>query len=152
MRDSSISILLIGEKVQHCSELLWWLDDRGLPCEYAEFYEDACSRISRRQFDLVISEYQLPDRTAFPLLDVLAGSRATLFFSRALAIDFLWLLMLDRGRRCFGTPVVRSNNLHGAFDRILQNIENTRELERLAEELTATPFLQSRKELILEGR
>jgi CheY-like chemotaxis protein len=143
MRDSPISILLVGEKVQRCAELHRWLHNRGLWSEYAEFYRDACSRISRRQFDLVISEYQLPDRTALPLLDMVAGSPATLFFSRALTTDFLWLLMLDRGRRCVGAPTVRSSNLHGALDRVLHAIGNTRELERLADELTSTPFLHS---------
>jgi CheY-like chemotaxis protein len=143
MRDSPISILLVGEKVQQCAELHRWLHSRGLWCEYAEFYRDACSRISRRQFDLVISEYQLPDRTALPLLDMLAGSPATLFFSRALTTHFLWLLMLDRGRRCVGAPAVRSSNLHGALDRVLHAIGNTRELESLADELTSIPFLHS---------
>jgi hypothetical protein len=84
MRDNSISMLLVGENVNRCPELHWWADNRELWCEYTEFYHEACNRISRRQFDLVISEYQLPDRTAFPLLDVLAGSPATLFFSEPL--------------------------------------------------------------------
>jgi hypothetical protein len=143
MRHNSISVLLVGQTVQRCPELHCWLDNRELRYEYAEFYHDTRSRISRRQFDLVISEYQLPDRTAFPLLDVLAGSPATLFFSRALATDFLWLLMLDRGRRCVGAPVVRSSNLHGALDQAWHAIGNTSELERLADELTSAPFLHS---------
>ena len=72
MRHNSISMLLVGQTVQRCRELHWWLDNRELRYEYAEFCNDARSRISRTQFDLVISEYQLPDRTALPLLDVLA--------------------------------------------------------------------------------
>jgi CheY-like chemotaxis protein len=143
MSNNSISMLLVGQNVQRCPELHWWLDNRELRCEYAESCHDACSRISRRQFDLVISEYQLPDRTAFPLLDVLAGSPATLFFSRTLATDFLWLRMLDRGRRCVGAPVVRSSNLHAALDQALHAIGHTRELERFADEFTSTPFLHS---------
>src|ERR1700740_1900023 len=143
MRGSPISILLVGKKVQHCTELHRWLHNRGLWCEYAEFYRDACSWISRRQFDLVISEYQLPDRTAFPLLDVLAGSPAAVFFSRVLTTDSLWLLMLDRGRRCVGAPAVRSSNLQGALDRVLHRLGNTPAPEPLADELTSTPFLHS---------
>jgi len=118
MRNGSISILLVGENLQRCPELHRWLDNQRLLCECAASYQGACSRTSRRQFDLVISEYQLPDRTAFPLLDLLAGSPATLFFSRALENDFLWLLMLDRGRQASST--VRStafctpSRLHGS--------------------------------------
>ena len=122
MRGGSISILLMGENLQHCAELHRWLDNQRLRCECAASYRGGCSRISRRQFDLVISEYQLPDRTAFPLLDLLAGSPATLFFSRALENDFLWVLMLDRGRRCIGAPIVRSSKLHGALDSVLYTI------------------------------
>jgi hypothetical protein len=143
MSNNSISMLLVGQNVQRCPELRWWLDNRELRREYAESCHDACSRVSRRQYDLVISEYQLPDRTAFPLLDVLAGSPATLFFSRTLATDFLWLRMLDRGRRCVGAPVVRSSNLHGALDQALHAIGHTREVERFADEFTSTPFLHS---------
>lgn len=141
MRDGSILILLVGENLQRCSELHRWLYNRDLQCDYSRLYQDACRQISHRQFDLVISEYRLPDRSAFPLLDMLAGSPATLFFSRALKNDFLWLRMLDRGRRCVGAPVVRLSNLHGALDAVLQSIENTRELESLADELISTPFL-----------
>jgi CheY-like chemotaxis protein len=138
-----ISILLVGENLQRCTELHRWLDNQRLRCECAASYQGAYSRISRRQFDLVISEHQLPDRAAFPLLDLLAGSPTTLFFSQALDNDFLWLLMLDRGRRCIGAPIVRSSNLHGALDRVLYTIETARELEDLADELTSTPFLDS---------
>ena len=143
MRNGSISILLVGENLQRCPELHRWLDHQRLLCECVASYQGACSRTSRRQFDLVISEYQLPDRTAFPLLDLLAGSPSTVFFSRALENDFLWLLMLDRGRRCIGAPIVRSSKLHGALDSVLYTIETTRELEDLADELTSTPFLDS---------
>jgi CheY-like chemotaxis protein len=143
MRDGSICILLVGENLQRCPELHRWLHNWELGCDYARLYQDACNHLSQTQFDLVISEYQLPDRTAFPLLDVLAGSPTTLFFSRALKNDFLWLLMLDRGRRRVGAPVVRLSNLHGALDRVLQNIENTRGLQSLADALTSTPFLHS---------
>ena len=140
MRGGSISILLVGENLQRCPELHRWLDSQRLLCECAASYQGACSRISRMRFDLVFSEYHLPDRSAFPLLDVLAGSPATLFFARALKNDFLWLLMLDRGRRCVGTRVVRSSNIHGVLDGALLAIENTRGLESLAHELTSTPF------------
>jgi len=135
-----ISVFLIGKNLWGCAELHRWLDNRESRCEYSTRYHDACSRISRMRFDLVFSEYHLPDRSAFPLLDVLAGSPATLFFARALKNDFLWLLMLDRGRRCVGTRVVRSSNIHGVLDGALLAIENTRGLESLAHELTSTPF------------
>jgi hypothetical protein len=75
--------------------------------------------ISWTQFDLVLSQYQLPDRTAFPLLEWLAGSSATLLFSVRVENGFLWLKMLDRGQRCVGAPALRSNALAAALDQAL---------------------------------
>ena len=142
MRDGSVLVLVVGENLQRCVELHRWVGGRGLRHEYASCYRDACDRLSRRPFDLVLSEYQLPDRSAFPLLDMLVGSPATLFFSRVVEADSLWLMMLDRGRRCGGAPVVRSNELHGTLDNSLRAIEDARESERLADELCASPFEQ----------
>ena len=68
----------------------------------AQSYRDAFNLVSHTQFDLVLSQYQLPDRTAFPLLDWLVGSSATLFFSTRVEKGFLWLQMLERGKRCVG--------------------------------------------------
>ena len=89
MRNDFTRILLVGENLQRCLELRGWLDDREYPCEFSESFQEALRRRSQKQFELVISEYQLPDRSAFPMLDLLAGTPTTLFFSRALATDFL---------------------------------------------------------------
>ena len=143
MRINSTEILLVGESLLRCPELLGWLDDRGCTSEFSASFQDAVRRTSRKQFDLVISEYQLPDRSAFPMLDLLAGSGTTLFSSRALAADFLWLLMLDRGRRSIGSPVLRSHNLRGALDRVLNTLEGKSEAENLAHELSYSPFVDA---------
>jgi DNA replication protein DnaC len=111
MGRKSITVLLVGETARSSLELLLWLYKRGCRCHFATSYRDACSLISRTQFDLVLSQYQLPDRTVFPLLDWLEGSSATLFFSTLVEDGSLWLKMLDRGRRCVGAPLVRSEDL-----------------------------------------
>ena len=74
-------VLLVGEAANNSLQLLQWLKRRGCRCEVAQSYREAFNLVSRTQFDLVLSQYQLPDRTAFPLLDWLVGSPATLFFS-----------------------------------------------------------------------
>jgi len=74
---------------------------------------------SRTQFDLVLSQHQLPDQTAFPLLDWLKGSTATLFFSTRIESGSLWLKMLERGKRCIAAPMLQSNALTGALAEIL---------------------------------
>jgi hypothetical protein len=88
------------------------------------------------QFDVVLSEYQLPDRTAFPLLDWLVGSPATFFFSTRVEDGSLWLKMLERGKRCVGAPVLRQDGLIEALGTVLDTSIESYELEDVASELT----------------
>lgn len=119
MHAKPIRVLLIGETARSSSNLLEWLRKRGSCCQFSRSYGDAYHLIRSTQFDLVLSEYALPDRTAFPLLDHLEGSSATLFFSARVEDGALWLKMLERGRRCVGAPMVRSSDLPKALGTLL---------------------------------
>jgi CheY-like chemotaxis protein len=126
-----IMVLLVGETTTSSLQLLLWLYKRGCRCHFATSYRDACNLISRAQFDLVLSEYQLPDRTVFPLLDWLEGSSATLFFSTRVEDGSLWLKMLERGKRCVGAPILRSNDLTKVIDTLLEAGVEPSERERV---------------------
>jgi CheY-like chemotaxis protein len=119
MSNRPIMVLLVGEVPKSSFQLLLWLYEQGCRCHFATSYRDACSLISRTQFDLVLSQYQLPDRTAFSLLDWLIGSPATLFLSTVVGNGCLWLPMLERGKRCLGAPLVRSSGLNEALAKVL---------------------------------
>src|SRR6266478_1171731 len=82
MDSGEIKVLLVGQTARSSFQLLQWLDNHGCQCHFASSCEDACILISETAFDLVISQSELPDRTAYPLLDRLVGSTATLFFSK----------------------------------------------------------------------
>ena len=127
-----IMVLLVGEAAKSSLQLLQWLNSRGCRCQLAHSYRDACNLVSCTQFDLVLSEYQLPDRTAFPLLDWLVGSPATLFFSVRVEDGSLWLKMLERGKRCVGAPVLRSNDLTKALGRVLDAAVESYEREAVS--------------------
>ena len=114
-----IMVLLVGETARSSLQLLLWLYHRGCRCHFATSYVDALSLVSQTQFDLVLSQYQLPDRTAFPLLDRLAQSSATLFLSTRVEDGSLWIKMLERGDRCVGAPLLRSNDLIAALPKVL---------------------------------
>jgi CheY-like chemotaxis protein len=111
MKPKPITVLLVGETAGAASQLLQWLRKRGCDCQTATCYHDACALLSRDEFDLVLSQYQLPDRTAFPLLDWLSGSSTTLFLSTAVETGSLWLPVLERGKRCASTTMRASNFL-----------------------------------------
>lgn len=125
-------VLLVGETARSSCNLLEWLQRRGSCCRFSRSYEDACDLIRSTQFDLVLSEYQLPDRTAFPLLDRLEGSSATLFFSARVEDGSIWLKMLERGRRCVGAPLLRSIDLPRALGTLLQLAVEPYENERVS--------------------
>jgi CheY-like chemotaxis protein len=112
-------VLLVGETSRSSSQLTNWLYKQGCRCHFATSCQEARNLISRMQFDLVLSQYQLPDRTAFPLLDWLAGSPATLFLSTAVENGCLWLPMLERDERCIGAPLLRSSEFTGALAEVL---------------------------------
>jgi hypothetical protein len=113
-----IMVLLVGEP-RSSLHLLQWLNRRGCRCQLAQSYQDACNLMACTQFDLVLSEYQLADRTAFPLLDWFIGSSATLFFSTRVEDGSLWLKMLERGKRSVGAPLLRSSDLTKALASML---------------------------------
>lgn len=132
MRAKPIMVLLIGETARSSPNLLEWLQKRGSWCQFSHSYGDACHRIGSTQFDLVLSEYALPDRTAFPLLDHLEGSSATLFFSTRVEDGSLWLMMLERGRRCVGAPILRSRDLPQALGTLLDGAFEPCEKQRVS--------------------
>src|SRR4029077_12513520 len=83
--------------------------------QFASSFEDACRLMSRREFDLVLCQYELPDRTAFPLLDWLEGSRSTLFLSTRAGRGSRWLPVIERGKRCLDRPLLQTKDLPDAF-------------------------------------
>ena len=122
-------VLLVGEISRSSTQLMNWLYKRGCQCHFAMSCQEACSLISHTQFDLVLSQYQLPDRTAFPMLDWLAGSPATLFLSTPVENGCLWLPMLERGERCVGASLLRSNDLPEALGKALNTSVKSDEME-----------------------
>ena len=119
MGSGGLKALLVGQAARSSFQLLQWLDNRGCQCHFACSYEDACKSISETAFDLVISQFDLPDRTAYPLLDRLAGSTATLFFSKPVENGCWWLPMLVRGRECVGAHGLRPGEFLDALGKTL---------------------------------
>jgi hypothetical protein len=119
MSNNPIVVLLVGDAPGNSLELLLWLYKRGCRCHFAASFYDACRLISRTEFDLVLSQYHLPDRTSFSLSDWLVGSRASLFLATEVESGFLWLPILARGKRCVGAPVLRPSDFAGALEKVL---------------------------------
>ena len=120
MDSKEIKVLLVGETAKSSFfQLLEWLDNRGCQCHFASSCRDACTLISQTAFDVVISQYELPDRTAFPLLDRLMGSTTSLFFSMTVENGCLWLPMLVRGKEWDGAHGLRPREFMAALGNTL---------------------------------
>lgn len=141
MDSTPIMVLVVGETAKSFLQLLLWLYERGCRCHLATSYRDALNLVSTTQFDLVLSQYELRDRTAFPLIDRLAGSPATLFFSTQLEDGSLWLKMLERGQHCVG---VQSNDLIAELTKVIGIEGRSDELGTVARAVSArSPRLEA---------
>ena len=114
-------ILVVGETAQSSLELTQWLEKRGCRCHFAASCKEACGLISGFEFDFVLSHFELPDRTAYPLLEKLIGSATTLFYSTRIENGCLWLPALAKGRKWPGAKVLRPNEFAIALGRALDD-------------------------------
>jgi hypothetical protein len=132
-----IEVLLVGPTVRSSSQLLQWLESRECECHCATTCKEACGLISRSSYDLVLSEYDLPDRTAYPLLEQLIGSISTLFLSTIVEDGFLWVPALLRGKRWPDAHMLRPGEFNEALSDVLRKVRHAKaETEEMAVDTT----------------
>jgi DNA-binding NtrC family response regulator len=101
MRKGGRTVLLAGHTVTRSAMLRRQLREWSCQCRFAASFEQACRLLSQEDFDLVLCQYDLPDRTAFPLLDWLEGSTSTLVFCAGSGSGSRWLPVIRHGERYF---------------------------------------------------
>jgi CheY-like chemotaxis protein len=119
MKNTPTTVLLVGHSAARSAMLQQWLSDRGCHCQFAASFDDACRLMTEREFDLVLCQYELADRTAFPLLDWLEGSHSTLLFTPRSGNGSRWLPVIERGKRCIDRPLLKATNLANALQEML---------------------------------
>jgi hypothetical protein len=122
MRTKLPKTLLIGENPQGSSYLATRLQGQGCGCAFATSYQEACSSLRSQSFELVLSPLRLRGVTVFPLIDLLAGSRITLFYSHAVEQGCWWLPALRHGEKCFGSSALRSREFVAVLDEVIAEI------------------------------
>lgn len=112
MNSGLVRVLWAEDKPRRPSALRKWLTNRGCRLQVASTFQEVASLLARTDFDLVLCQYALPDRTAFPLFDWLEGSRSSLVFAGRPGKRARWLMVIDRGeRRLNGAPLGQSELL-----------------------------------------
>jgi hypothetical protein len=115
--------LLIAEGLQSPSSLARRLEGQGCWCSFARSYREACSSLGNQDFDLVLSPLRLRGVTLFPLIDLLAGSRITLFYSHPVEQGCWWLPGLRRGQKCFGSAAFRPSEFVSVLDEAIVEVQ-----------------------------
>ncbi len=124
MEAGVMKVLLVGQTARSSLRLQQWLEDRGCQCHFAASCRDACVRVSRMRFDFVLSQFELPDRTAYPLLERLIGTATTLFFSTVVEDGCLWIPTLARGKRWPASSALRPGEFADTLRRALDQLKH----------------------------
>jgi DNA-binding NtrC family response regulator len=122
MTEGKPRVLLIGENSQGSSYLTKRLEGRGCDCRFATSYSEACALLQAEHFDLVLSPMRLRNASVFPLMDLLAGSSMSVFYSHAVEEGCWWLPALRRGQRCFGSSALRPSEFVIVLDEVIEEI------------------------------
>jgi CheY-like chemotaxis protein len=115
MNGTSTTVLLAGDTASRSATLRKWLGQRDCHCQFATSFVETCRMLSQREFDLVLCQYDLPDRTAFPLLDWLEGSPSSLIFARS-GRGRRWLPVVEGGQRRLDRPLLRTIDLPNTLE------------------------------------
>jgi len=122
MSDRVPRALLIAEGLQTPSCLARRLEGQACWCSFARSYREACSSLGNQDFDLVLSPLKLRGVTLFPLVDLLEGSRITLFYSHPVEQGCWWLPALRSGQKCFGSAAFRPNEFVSVLDEVIVEV------------------------------
>ena len=120
MNNTPATVLLAGDIATRSSTLRKWSCQLDCYWQFASSFEDACRLMSQKEFDLVLCQYDLRDRTAFPLLDWLEGSHSTLLFAARAGRGSRWLTMIERGQRCLDRPLLQTKDLPNTLGSVLK--------------------------------
>jgi CheY-like chemotaxis protein len=132
MNGTSTTVLLAGDTASRSATLRKWLGQRDCHCQFATSFVETCRMLSQREFDLVLCQYDLPDRTAFPLLDWLEGSPSSLIFARS-GRGRRWLPVVEGGQRRLDRPLLRTIDLPNTLGDILDGLTPKGSIEEAKE-------------------
>jgi len=118
--------LLVGENHDASSRLAKRLQERGFHCEFASSCKQALRLVAIRDFDLVLSPIRLRTSSLYCLMDLLAGSEATLFYFQAVEKGCWWLPAMRRGKRCLGSSALRPGNFICVLDTVIEELRSDR--------------------------
>jgi hypothetical protein len=117
-----VRILIMGEKSQAPFAYHQLLDRDDCQCHFARSQQEVTEISDLRKFDIVLSTIRIPGGSIHQLVDLLSGSRASVFCSLSVEEGHWWLPALRFGKDCFGTAALRGNDFVRVLDQLVQQI------------------------------
>lgn len=143
MKGAKLEVLLIGRSSDAHSRLSSCLGKRGCNCRFAISHQQVFRLVEIHSFDLVLGPLRLDGKSLYPLIQRLAGSMTTLFFSYAVEAGCWWLPALRWGQDCFGAPALRPGEFTFVLDEITKEIRSSLHAEAEIQFATSLPLLSS---------
>ena len=122
---AKIKALLIHESQNTRSPLTNYLSRVGCECHFAASRQVVGLLLDKHAFDLVLGPIRLKSESLYPLIGLLDGSLATLFYSQAVERGYWWLPALRRGQNCFGAPACRPSEFVTVLDATIEEIRSS---------------------------
>jgi CheY-like chemotaxis protein len=118
-----VTVLLVGGTAQNASLLQHHLLERGCELSFASSKKAAIDLLESHSFHLILTEFMLPDGTAFQLIPALLGTNATMFLSTAVEDSCLWMCAVIRGKDCSVESAMRPREFTALLDKILSEMQ-----------------------------
>ena len=120
-------ILLVGRPFNLAFYLLQRFPDWQADFCFASTCQEACDQLKQQSFDLVLSDYKLPDGWASQMIPHLEGSRANLFCLQMVEAGCWWLPLARAGMKCDMAPALRRSEF---FQLLREQMESPEELHQ----------------------
>ena len=100
-------LLIVNDAGSDSSLLVKRLTRLGFSCSFSRSFEEAKSRLSTEDFDVVLSKLRINGGTAYELRPLLTGRSSSLFYSLSVEENCWWIPGVRGGRECLGEAALR---------------------------------------------
>ena len=114
-----VTVLLVGDGARNAHVLEDHLRKRGCSICFASSKNEAMQLLQHRQFDLILSEFMLPDGTALQFMSSLLGTKTTMFVSNAVEDGCWWMTAVFQGQDRTQEPGMRPREFRIRLDEVL---------------------------------
>jgi hypothetical protein len=124
MSANTTKILLIAASPKAVSFLATRLQKWACEIYFAASCKEAKAFASSHRFDLVLSEFRLPDGSSYSLTDLFIGSTTTLVYSYPMETGCWWLPAVNNGQLCWESRAMQPSEFMDFLDDTLKEIRS----------------------------